>query len=96
MAFIDEDSDADADAVAAGAVADDAAVADVALVNGDADEMEDAASRVYPEPPITGDPEVDEVIAALAHAVTGPLQQQLDVYDSAYRTLQDRLADVEG
>jgi hypothetical protein len=49
-----------------------------------------------PEPPQTGDPEVDEAVAAIAVAVGGPLEEQLAVYESAHRTLQDRLADVEG
>ena len=50
----------------------------------------------YPDPPRTGDAAVDEVIEAVAHAVRGPLEEQLAVYDAAHRTLQDRLADVEG
>lgn len=50
----------------------------------------------YPDPPLTGDPGVDQVLAAVAQAVHGPLEEQLAVYDIAHRTLQDRLADVEG
>ncbi len=49
----------------------------------------------YPDPPLTGDPGVDQVLAAVAQAVHGPLEEQLAVYDIAHRTLQDRLADVE-
>lgn len=49
-----------------------------------------------PDPPLTGDPDVDEAIAALARAIPGPLEEQVAVYDAAHRTLQDRLADVEG
>jgi hypothetical protein len=50
----------------------------------------------YPEPPRTGDHAVDEVLVAVALAVTGPLEEQLAVFDAAHRTLQGRLADVEG
>jgi hypothetical protein len=49
-----------------------------------------------PDPPHTGDPAVDQVISAVAAAVGGPLEEQLAAYDTAHRTLQDRLADVEG
>lgn len=48
------------------------------------------------DPPVTGDAEVDAALAALATAVRGPLEEHLAGYESAYRTLQDRLADVEG
>jgi hypothetical protein len=50
----------------------------------------------FPDPPQTGDAEVDEAITAVAVAVQGPLEDQLAVYEAAHRTLQDRLADVEG
>jgi hypothetical protein len=50
----------------------------------------------YPDPPRTGDTAVDQVLDAVARAVGGPLEEQLAVYDTAHRTLQDRLADVEG
>jgi hypothetical protein len=50
----------------------------------------------YPDPPRTGDPAVDRVLDAVAGAVSGPLEEQLSAYDAAHRTLQDRLADVEG
>jgi hypothetical protein len=50
-----------------------------------------------PDPPQTGDPDVDMAIAAVAQAVVGgSLEEQLVAYDAAHRTLQDRLADVEG
>jgi hypothetical protein len=50
----------------------------------------------FPDPPQTGDADVDKAIGALAQAVGGPLEEQLTVYEAAHRTLQDRLADVEG
>lgn len=58
--------------------------------------LEEEPTPAYPDPPRTGDTAVDEVIDAVARAVSGPLEEQLAVYDTAYRTLQDRLADVEG
>jgi hypothetical protein len=61
-----------------------------------AQEVTDENDQEFREPPVTGDPGVDEVVAAVARAVMGPLEGQLAVYDTAYRTLQDRLADVEG
>jgi hypothetical protein len=48
-----------------------------------------------PEPPSTGDPGVDEAVRLVAGAVHGSLDDQLVAYESAHRTLQDRLADVE-
>ena len=50
----------------------------------------------YPDPPRTGDAEVDEAIEGLAQAIGGPLDDQLTAFDAAHRTLQARLADVEG
>jgi hypothetical protein len=82
MAFTDEDPDVDE---VAAAQPDPVAEADP-----------DEPAVEVPDPPVTGDPAVDEVVAALARAVTAPLEEQLTGYDSAYRTLQDRLADVEG
>ena len=61
-----------------------------------ADSPEPAPVFEYPYPPQTGDAEVDAAIEAVAAAVTGPLEDQLPVYEAAHRTLQDRLADVEG
>ena len=49
-----------------------------------------------PDPPETGDPDVDSAINAVAAAMDGPLEEQVAVYEAAHRTLQDRLADVEG
>jgi hypothetical protein len=49
-----------------------------------------------PDPPQTGDVEVDAALLALAEAISSPLEEQVAVYEAAHRTLQDRLADVEG
>ena len=49
-----------------------------------------------PDPPQTGDVDVDTAINAVAAAMDGPLEEQLAVYEAAHRTLQERLADVEG
>jgi hypothetical protein len=62
----------------------------------DNEPSDDEPGFEVPDPPQTGDPEVDQAVAALAVAVGGPLEEQLAVYESAHRTLQDRLADVEG
>jgi hypothetical protein len=58
--------------------------------------MFDEPAFDFPDPPETGDVAVDEAINAVAAAISGPLEEQLSVYDAAHRTLQDRLADVEG
>ena len=63
---------------------------------GAAEPVDEEPALDYPDPPRTGDAAVDEAIEAVAHAVRGPLEEQLAVYDAAHRTLQDRLADVEG
>lgn len=47
-----------------------------------------------PEPPVTGDPVVDEGVRRVAAAAAQPLDVQVGVYDGAHRALQDRLADV--
>ena len=49
-----------------------------------------------PAAPQTGDPDVDTAIFAVAEAMSSPLEEQVAVYEAAHRTLQDRLADVEG
>jgi hypothetical protein len=49
-----------------------------------------------PQPPRTGDEAVDEAVRGLAWAMSGSLEEQLAAYEVAHRTLQDRLADVEG
>ncbi len=56
----------------------------------------DDAEQALPEPPMTGDDAVDRAVAEVAHAVVRPLEDQVAVIDAAHRTLQDRLADVEG
>lgn len=48
-----------------------------------------------PEPPVTGDPIVDEAARRVGAAVQEPLDTQVAVYDAVHRALQDRLADVE-
>jgi hypothetical protein len=60
---------------------------------GRADERVD---RDIPEPPDSGDAAVDELTAAAAAAVSDTLEEQVAAYERAHRTLQDRLADVEG
>jgi hypothetical protein len=47
------------------------------------------------EPPVTGDPVVDEAVRLVAKAVGGPLEDQVSVYEAVHRGVQDRLADVE-
>ena len=49
-----------------------------------------------PEPPYTGEPGVDEALARLASVTGATLEEQLPVLESVHRTLQDRLADVDG
>ena len=49
-----------------------------------------------PAVPQTGDPTVDEALARLAGAADLPLEEQVGVFDAVHRTLQDRLADVDG
>jgi hypothetical protein len=52
-----------------------------------------AVSELPGEPPGTGDPAVDEVLAALAGVGEEPLEVRLGVLERVHRTLQDRLAD---
>jgi hypothetical protein len=52
--------------------------------------------RELPEPPCTGDEAVDAAVQQLSRIADEPLEDQLGVYDTVHRTLQDRLADVEG
>jgi len=49
-----------------------------------------------PEPPHTGEPGVDEALTRLASVTGATLEEQLPVLESVHRTLQDRLADVDG
>jgi hypothetical protein len=46
--------------------------------------------------PHTGDLAVDEALTRLAEATDLPLEEQVGVFDAVHRTLQDRLADVDG
>jgi len=52
--------------------------------------------RDEPPPPVTGDDAVDAATAEVADTAADPLEARLAVYERAHRTLQDRLADVEG
>ena len=60
------------------------------------EEPEGGPGFAIPDPPQTGDLEVDAALAALADSIGGSLEEQLAAYEAAHRTLQDRLADVEG
>jgi|SRR4051812_15904644 hypothetical protein len=64
-----------------------------------ADDVEDTAAhgpRDEPAPPETGDQVVDGATAEVAATGSDPLETRLAAYERAHRTLQDRLADVEG
>jgi len=52
-------------------------------------------ARRAPKPPVTGDQAVDEALDLIADTFGAELDLQLEVYESAHQTLQDRLADVE-
>ena len=52
--------------------------------------------RDEPPPPVTGDDFVDAATAEVADTAADPLEARLAAYERAHRTLQDRLADVEG
>jgi hypothetical protein len=67
-----------------------------AVPGAETDAVGQSPTAQIPDPPETGDPEVDRAIGDLAGAMGGPLEEQLVVYEAAHRTLQDRLADVEG
>jgi hypothetical protein len=49
-----------------------------------------------PEPPLTGDGAVDDAVRLLDGVTELPVEEQPAVYDVVHRTLQDRLADVDG
>ena len=55
----------------------------------------EAGASQLPVPPQSGDPAVDEASRALALVMHEPLELQVQEYERAHRTLQDRLADVE-
>ena len=48
------------------------------------------------EPPVTEDAAVDEAVARLSASANAPLEEQVAAFDAVHRTLQDRLADVDG
>lgn len=48
-----------------------------------------------PKPPVTGDQAVDEAMELISDTFGAELDYQLEAYESAHQTLQDRLADVE-
>lgn len=60
---------------------------------GDPDEVDEPYE--VPEPPVTGDPVVDDSVRRVAGAAVQSLDVQVGVYDGVHRALQDRLADVE-
>ena len=49
-----------------------------------------------PEPPVTADAAVNEAVSRLAARAQAPLEEQVAAFDAVHRTLQDRLADVDG
>jgi hypothetical protein len=57
---------------------------------------DDGSAGGHLEPPCTGDDAVDAAMQRLAGISGRPLDDQLAEYDAVHRTLQDRLADVEG
>jgi hypothetical protein len=67
---------------------------DVAVQEGSA--VESPAAADEPSPPMSGDEDVDALLAQLAAHAAVPLEEQLPILEAVHRTLQDRLADVEG
>lgn len=57
--------------------------------------VEDAVPDAV-EAPVTGDAAVDDAVTRLAQLQGATLEEQLPVLEAVHRTLQDRLADVEG
>ncbi|GAA3621014.1 hypothetical protein GCM10022223_42330 [Kineosporia mesophila] len=55
----------------------------------------DSSSISAPKPPVTGDRAVDEAMELVSDSFGADLDLQLQAYESAHQTLQDRLADVE-
>ena len=49
-----------------------------------------------PVPPPTGDEAVDAALAELTTATAAPVAEQVEAYVGAHRSLQDRLADLDG
>jgi len=60
------------------------------------DSATNSALAEEPQPPVTGDEDVDALIAQLVAHAAVPLEEQLPILEAVHRTLQDRLADVEG
>ncbi len=56
----------------------------------------DLGDTALAQAPATGDPGLDEALRELALASAISLEDQLPVIEAVHRTLQDRLADVEG
>jgi hypothetical protein len=106
------EAEAEADAAEADAAEADAAEADADAADpepqGDADppaaqprsgaatDLPPDGPRDEPPPPVTGDDAVDAATAEVADTAADPLESRLAAYERAHRTLQDRLADVEG
>ena len=61
-----------------------------------ADWSEPVETVDLPDPAQTGDSGVDEAMLRLASVTGATLDEQLPVLESVHRTLQDRLADVDG
>jgi hypothetical protein len=59
-------------------------------------EASEDAPTPAPDVPHTGDLAVDEALSRLAEAADLPLEEQVGTFDAVHRTLQDRLADVDG
>ena len=49
-----------------------------------------------PVPPPTGDETVDAALAELTSATQEPVADQVEAYVGAHRSMQDRLADLDG
>ena len=62
----------------------------------DDDDQGPREPRDEPPPPRTGDEAVDEATDEVAATRADSLESRLAAYEGAHRTLQDRLADVEG
>jgi hypothetical protein len=64
-------------------------------VPGGEEEGPDVDAPAVPDPPETGDAEVDVALSRLTELVRGPLAEHVSGYEAVHRELQDRLADVE-
>jgi hypothetical protein len=54
-----------------------------------------AAFARLPEPPVTGDPRVDDALARLGELPELPVAEHLSVYEDVHRRLHDALADLD-